>query len=416
MKKLIYSLSILFLMSCSDDDNGTIVLPTVTSATFTVSIENLATNNSNFASGTIDGLIQPGESTTFGFNAGKGHYLNFATMLVQSNDLFYAPESSTGIALYDTNGVALTGDITSMVSLWDAGTEVNETPGVGPNQAPRQTAANTGVDENGQVQLVASNGDGFTYPAVSDNISVTITHNGGTWFDVTIENISSSSSLTSPIAPGNWVINSGENSLFTDGQAASVGLERMSEDGNNMDLTSELAAVTGYSSPLAPGAYSIGTTNDLYTLGSSASTAFEALAEDGDNSGFTNGFAIPDGASAGGPLTPGNTYSFTFTGEEGQYLNFITMLVQSNDWVISGDLIDLFVDGVPISADITNSLELVDAGTEVDEYAGAGNNQPLRQTGANTGTDENGNVAIETNASANVPNINSLVKVTITAN
>ncbi len=82
----------------------------------------------------------------------------------------------------------------------------------------------------------------------------------------------------------------------------------------------------------------------------------------------------------------------------------------------SPNQIDLFVGGAPISADITNSIELVDAGTEVDEYAGAGNNQPLRQTGANTGTDENGTVAIETAASANVPNINTLVKVTITAN
>jgi len=37
--------------------------------------------------------------------------------------------------------------------LFDAGTEKNEEPGVGPNQAPRQKAPNTGDAENGKVHL-----------------------------------------------------------------------------------------------------------------------------------------------------------------------------------------------------------------------------------------------------------------------
>jgi len=48
--------------------------------------------------------------------------------------------------------------------LWDAGTEVNQAPGFGSEQAPRQGGADTGTAENGVVQAVA---DGFTYPIYS---------------------------------------------------------------------------------------------------------------------------------------------------------------------------------------------------------------------------------------------------------
>ena len=44
---------------------------------------------------------------------------------------------SSGISLFDGEA-PLDGDITDLVYLWDAGTEVDETPGQGENQAPRQ--------------------------------------------------------------------------------------------------------------------------------------------------------------------------------------------------------------------------------------------------------------------------------------
>ena len=53
-----------------------------------------------------------------------------------------------------------------------AGTEVNEEPGFGPNQAPRQSAPNTGASEKRAVGKVK---DGFKYPRVSDVLKVTIT-------------------------------------------------------------------------------------------------------------------------------------------------------------------------------------------------------------------------------------------------
>jgi hypothetical protein len=91
-------------------------------------------------------------------------------MFVQSNDLFYAPDGA-GIALFNAEATPVTGDVTSQIGLWDAGTEVNQEPGFGPDQAPRQAGPNTGADENGVVQIVA---DGFSYPGTSDTIRVII--------------------------------------------------------------------------------------------------------------------------------------------------------------------------------------------------------------------------------------------------
>jgi hypothetical protein len=117
------------------------------------------------------GTAGPGESYEFSFVASPGAYLSFATMFVQSNDLFYAPDGA-GIPLFDADLRAVRGDITDQISLWDAGTEVNQAPGEGADQAPRQASPNTGADEGGVVQPVD---DGFTYPATADAIRVTIT-------------------------------------------------------------------------------------------------------------------------------------------------------------------------------------------------------------------------------------------------
>ena len=113
--------------------------------------------------------ILPGGTYEFTFSAVEGMKLNLATMYGQSNDLFYAPAGPIG--LFDKNGDPLTGDITGDLLLWDAGTEVNQAPGIGADQAPRQAMKNTGVDENGVVGLV---NDAFTYPAAKDVMRVTV--------------------------------------------------------------------------------------------------------------------------------------------------------------------------------------------------------------------------------------------------
>ena len=116
------------------------------------------------------GPITPGKAFEFTISAAPGQRLTLAMMFGQSNDLFYAP-GPKAIALFDAKGQPLTTDITSQLQLWDAGTEVNEEPGLGPNQAPRQTAPNTGVTEKGKVMLVK---DRFHYPSVREVVRVSV--------------------------------------------------------------------------------------------------------------------------------------------------------------------------------------------------------------------------------------------------
>ncbi|WP_141402366.1 spondin domain-containing protein [Sediminicola luteus] len=383
-------------------------------ASFTVTVENVFQHKDYFANGTIDGLIMPGQHRTISFNAGRGHYLSFATMFVQSNDLFFAPDEN-GLRLYDDNGNALTGDVTDMIDLWDAGTEVNEEPGVGANQAPRQSDANTGTTENGTVELIANVNDGYTYPAVNETIKVYLDHDGGTQFTLTLKNISATSSLPTPLAPGTWVINTGaQQPLFTEGEAASLGLEGIAEDGNNSISNETLSAATGLVSPFAPGAFALN--SKIFTTGETATDAFEALAEDGNASGYDNAFTTPVGAAGPAPIFPGESYSFEVSAEAGDYLSLATMLVQSNDWVVGANGIALFEGSDPISGDITAHFRIYDSGTEVDEYPGAGHYQAPRQAGADTGMEEGGLVTLETRLTQNVPEVKDMIRITISAN
>jgi hypothetical protein len=116
------------------------------------------------------GPALPGKAYEFTVTANPGDRLSFTTMFGQSNDLFYAPDAA-GIPLFDAKGHPMSGDVTEKLVLWDAGTEVNEEPGFGPNQAPRQSAPNTGPSERKPVRKVK---DAFTYPKVAQVLKVTI--------------------------------------------------------------------------------------------------------------------------------------------------------------------------------------------------------------------------------------------------
>jgi hypothetical protein len=118
------------------------------------------------------GPITPGAAYEFTISAIPGDRLSLTTMMGQSNDWFYAPAES-GIELFK-NGKAVSGDITSQIVLWDAGTEVNQEPGIGPDQGPRQKAANTGEAENGVVRNAKDVKYGSDYTKVSSVMRVTI--------------------------------------------------------------------------------------------------------------------------------------------------------------------------------------------------------------------------------------------------
>jgi hypothetical protein len=119
-------------------------------------------------------ILRSGDVFAFKVSGKPGERLTIATMLGQSNDLFYAPKEE-GIPLFDADGKPIAGDITSQILLWDAGTEVNEEPGLGPNQPTFQPAPNTGPDEHGVVRPISEVKDGFHYPTVAEVLRVTIT-------------------------------------------------------------------------------------------------------------------------------------------------------------------------------------------------------------------------------------------------
>ena len=115
------------------------------------------------------GPAAPGDVFTFEIEARPGERLSLWWMFGQSNDLFYAT-APEGLDLFP-GGQPLSGDFAGQVALLDAGTEINEEPGVGPNQAPRQAAENAGPPEDGLVRPVD---DGFDYPPVEGILRVTI--------------------------------------------------------------------------------------------------------------------------------------------------------------------------------------------------------------------------------------------------
>jgi hypothetical protein len=116
------------------------------------------------------GPITPGSAYEFTVSAAPGDRLSITMMMGQSNDWFYAPGES-GIELFK-NGQAISGDIAPQLVMWDAGTEVDQEPGIGSEQGPRQKASNTGKAQKGMVKQLD---DGKAYSKPTSVMRVTIT-------------------------------------------------------------------------------------------------------------------------------------------------------------------------------------------------------------------------------------------------
>ena len=122
---------------------------------------------------TAEGPLTPGQNYEFEISALPGQLLSTAWMFGQSNDLFYSNDRP--IALFSSRGKPLSAELTTQLSLWDAGTEVNEEPGLGPNQGPRQARPDAGVIESVEIAHVR---DTYTYPPIGEVLRVTITPAG----------------------------------------------------------------------------------------------------------------------------------------------------------------------------------------------------------------------------------------------
>jgi len=439
----VLALVVLALGGCSDDDDP--AAPAATGRTFTVTVANISTDFVHFHSGVFDtpqgagapAPISPGGAYEVSFGAVPGHRLSFATMMVQSNDVFYAPDGN-GIELY-SSGTPVTGDVTAQIALWDAGTELNQEPGLGADQAPRQSGADTGAaDPDDTVRLVD---DAWTYPAVADVIEATLAYEGEGVFTLRIENVSDGSTLTPssgpslavPLSPGVFVVHSTPDPLFSVGVAeTSDGLEALAEDGDPAALAGALAGRSGLVSPLAPVAWAVHDTSmPFFTNGSAdAGLGLESLAEDGDPlaleatlTGTSTvrmaGAAVtPVGQGSPGVAQPGAMYRFTFDAEPGDFLSLATMLVQTNDLFFSFDDtgLALFDDaGVPVTGDVSAMVSLWDAGTEANQWPGAGEDQPLQQAAPNTGAADPTNVVRPVDDGFPYPPTESIIQVTIAA-
>ena len=199
-----------------------------------------------------------------------------------------------------------------------------------------------------------------------------------TTFDVRIENISGSSVLPTPFAPGVGLVHGANDPLFTSGSGdRGEGLEALAEDGDPSGLATSLE-----------------TNADVSEIAV---------------------FNTPSGAAAPAPIFPGESYEFSVTASPGDHLSLASMLVQSNDLIVAPDGmgIALFDADTPINGDVSMALGLWDVGTEKNEAPGLGPSQAPRQMSANYGPME-GVVSMRIDGTRAVPLASRLVKVAVT--
>jgi hypothetical protein len=389
----------------------------MTEATFTVRIENISGENTQVypALGIIGVPVgatarrpaMPGEAFEFVVKANPGDVLSFATMYGQSNDSFFGP-AEAGIALYDESGNPVSGDVTDQVLLWDAGTEVNEPLGEGPNQAPRQSSPDAGEVENGTVEIVEPNDE---FAPVNELMTVTLTPMEGGLTQVRIDNISADAPVPTPFSPLLYVIHTADQPapFFTTGEPdRAQGLERIAESGNPEFLGGAIAGSAVMNVGASPGVFVVRAEDQVAPIFNPGEEdrgqGLEAQAEDGNPVPLSEALAGMDFKQVGvfntavdatepGPLMPGQAFEFTFTAAPGDRLDFTLMFGQSNDLFFGPDQngIALFNgSGVPINGTFTGAVQLWDTGTEVNQEPFVGSDQAPRQAAPNTGEAEEG--------------------------
>lgn len=391
---------------------------------FRLRVESLAAPFAYVRSGGFD-AIGPGEAVEIRFTAGRGQRLAFATMFGESNDFFYAPVGA-GLPLYDGDGAAIVGDVTGNVQLWDAGTEVNQEPGLGPDQAPRQAAPGAGAPDPMPWARLAPN-DFDNLPAVEDVLRVTLTAGPNQSFTLRIENLSTALTLRTsdglskavPLSAGSWALHEGLDPIFTLGDIEhEIEIERLAEDGDPSFLTGALVERTGISWPLSPGAWLV----HRDPGGLFEDPALERLAEDGDPSFLHDSLARSgrDGRFGSFGLVDSRAgFEFELAGSPGDRVSFATMLTPTND-VFFGpgpDGIVLFDGDRPRSGDVTAEVDIWDAGTEVNQEPGIGNDQAPRQLAPDTGASEDLRPArlIDRDDGFPYPTVSATVRVTLSA-
>ncbi|ERG97529.1 MAG: hypothetical protein J07HQX50_01556, partial [Haloquadratum sp. J07HQX50] len=179
----------------------------------------------------------------------------------------------------------------------------------------------------------------------------------GTTFLVRIENVASMDVYSADtatggqvwITPGAYAVHEGENPIFSTGEPASVGLEALAEAGPPTGFEGEPGLVDEL--PDATGVSSVG-----------AYTPDNTVADPNDPMGEVPGAP---------PIAPGGAYEFEIQASPGDRFSFASMYVPSNDLFVSPNpAIELFEGNEPVSGDVTDTVGLFDAGTELNGKPG----------------------------------------------
>jgi len=398
--------------SCSDDDDNDYY-----DLQSTITFENKVTVKEYVQSGTFKGtgqdVILPGQSVSIKFHAGSKQYLMFAMMYGYSNDLFFAPENP-GLKLFDSDGKALTGDISSQVHLWDNGTRVNVQPGSG--------ISHPGVAEDGTIKKIdTQDAQGNLYRPASELVNLSLAFDAATSeFTLTIKNNTQGTINETPFSPGVWVVSNYideklvvEQPFFVEGAKSSAQLTALAESGNNKllgDMVSEMTGIVTTLSPVLVVVYT-GDINPIYQLDKKdANIGLKELAQKGDADklkssleGMTNVRYVYVAGSK--MILPGASAETGFKAWDGDKIAFVTMYGYSNDWFYA----NTESIAANFTGDLTSKTVLLDNGTGVNQYPGAGVNQSLFG-----GTPQVEDKAIsKVTTSFPIPTVANTIKVTI---
>lgn len=337
----------------------------------------------------IEGPIDPGETVSQTFTVDSddpsSRYLNYASMILPSNDAFIANGDSNSVPVFDESGNFIGADfIVYGDGVLDAGTEVND-EAESSTAFFGQTTPNTGEAEEGVVELhpgfIAEgrilSEDGSDDNAVAPFTNADFTEPGYEIARISVRN------TDEPLPPPPDLVE------------VTVTVENFSPENGT--------ALTPLWFGLHDGSF------DTYDRGRPATSGLESVAEDGDtvliSTEFLNsGAGLVEGTIAGdeganpGVIDVGETTSLTFTVDRSlassRYFNYASMVLPSNDaFIANGDptaheIVD--ENGNFIETEfIISGNEVLDAGTEVNDEAET-STAFFGQTEPNTGETEGG--------------------------
>ena len=388
----------LVFTSCSKDDD----MKPSTGSMRTLTVENIVTPKLFVESGSFKNMgespiIQPGQSVSFKFKAGKGQALMFTTMYGNSKDWFFASQQP-GIKLFNAQGKAMTGDVSSQVKLWDNGTK-NDKTGASESNPIMEVK---GVDASKLLNVMLS----YEEPTSE--------------FTLTIKNTSAGTGNETPFSPGIWAVSTfdgnkllAEKPFFTPGEKSNPEMTDIAQMGKIDKLKMKVEANTGIITGISPVLVVVyqGEKNPIYELGKNdPGMGLKDLAQKGNASKLQESLKKMKGVKgiyiAGtAPVGPGQKVMTQYKAGDGDKLAFVTMFGFSNDWFYANEQ----VLSAKLSGDITNKTALFDSGTGVDQYPGAGNRQALFG-----GTPQAENKPIsKVGTTFPVPPVNKVLKITI---